>query len=76
MLEKDVKYTIKRFEEQLKEVDPGAYVKYKKRMGETGTACTFYPCGKLHIEYKIRKGKAYYWVWSKKGEIIKRGIEK
>lgn len=77
MLREDSRYKPKRFIQQLREVSPEAYKQYLKTTQGNGRYVKLYDnCDRLHIEYKIRKGKVFYWVYSKGGKVITSGVEK
>ena len=75
MLKEESRYKPRRFEHELFKISPQAYYLYKSK--QIANTCKPYSdCHKLHIERKVRKDGVHYWVYNKRGQLIKKGVEK
>ena len=76
-MNEESRYKPKRFVQQLRELSPKAYIQYLKNTKGNGRYMKLYnDCPKIHIEYKIKRGNVFYWVYDRSSNIITGGTEK
>ena len=73
-MNEQTRYKLKRFEQQLFEVDKIAFFRYMRKMKKS-TCENYSDVHKLHVERKARPDGVHYWIRDKRGTVIKRGIE-